>query len=300
MTSRIVIVDDKQSVLDFLELVFRRHGFEVFKANSGARAVELATEIQPDIMLVDVMMPEVDGLEVCRRLRGDPETAGLTILLYSSAVGDEIRDRVRLAGGDAFLGKTMNHSELVTQVRNWMMARAKPGGAGEPPLVKVAHDIASMLDVELAWLLVAGSAELRHLAIASDAGEQQAKRFLEAAGRGPFRLLPDQLLGYIMAHDAVRLNVPLDRIRSTAGGEALGEAMALLNARQVSFAPLHVGEGARGLLIFSGFPTLEISPRERRMVSAAVRYGSAAIAVWGTQETGALGGAEPEGASGGR
>jgi hypothetical protein len=179
----------------------------------------------------------------------------------------------------------MNHSELVTQVRNWMLARSKPGGAGEPALVKVAHDRVSMLDVDLVWLLAADDSGLRHLAVSSDGGEQQTKRFLEVAGKGPFPIQADQLLGYVMASDAFRLSVPLDRIRSTAGGKQLGEAIAGLNARQVSFIPLRIGDRSRGLLIFSGFPTLEISPRESRMVAVAARSACAAIAVWGGPES---------------
>lgn len=281
MSSRIVIVDDNQSVLDFLELVFRRHGFEVTKASSGVDAVELAKASLPDIMLVDVMMPEVDGLEVCRRLRADPATAELTILLYSSAMGDEIEAQVKRAGGDAFLGKTMNHSELVTQVRNWMLARAGPGGAGDPAMVKVAHDIVSMLDVDLVWLLEVRGSTLEHVAIACEQGEQQARRFLEVVGKGPFPIRPGELFGFLIKHDDPRLNAPIDRIRAAAGGRALGEAMTLMGARQISFAPLQIGENSRGLLIFSGFSTLERSPRERRMVGAAMRYASAAIALWG-------------------
>jgi DNA-binding response OmpR family regulator len=280
MSSSILIVDDKQSVLDFLELVFQRHGFQVMKASSGVEAVELAQASLPDIMLVDVMMPEVDGLEVCRRLRANPATAGLTILLYSSAMGGEIEAQVKQAGGDAFLGKTMNHSELVTQVRNWMLARAGPGGAGAPAIVKVAHDIISMLEVDLVWLLAVDDSALEHVAIACEQGEQQARRFLEVVGRGPFPIRADELFGFLLAHDHARLNVPIDRIRTTAGGKALGEAMTLIGPQQVSFAPLQIGDNGRGLLIFSGFSTLERSPRERSMVGAAMRYASAAMALW--------------------
>lgn len=281
MTSKIIIVDDKQSVLDFLELVFQRHGFEVIKTANGAKAVDLAAEILPDIMLVDVMMPEVDGLEVCRRLRANPTTQDLTILLYSSAVGDEIRTRVREAGGDAFLGKTMNHAELLTQVRNWMLARADPGGVGEPALLKVARDIGVMLEVELVWLLRVGETGLSHLAISDHGGEQQARRFLEVAGKGPFSLDPEYLFGYILQNDELRLSVPVSRIKTTKGGKRLGQAMAQFSIQKISFAPLRDRGASLGLMIFSGLATLEASPHDREMVSAAARYACAAIAAWG-------------------
>ncbi|MGA9190710.1 MAG: response regulator, partial [Anaerolineales bacterium] len=128
MSQKILICDDTPTVLDFLELVFEKQGFEVIRAGSGAYALEAAAEHHPDLLLVDAMMPGMDGFEVCRRLRAQPDTASETILMYSAIVGEEVRARALSAGADEFLGKMISHAELVSQVRDWLAARSAPGG----------------------------------------------------------------------------------------------------------------------------------------------------------------------------
>ena len=126
MSQKILICDDTPTVLDFLELVFEKQGFEVIRAGSGAYALEAAAEHHPDLLLVDAMMPGMDGFEVCRRLRAQPDTASETILMYSAIVGEEVRARALSAGADEFLGKMISHAELVSQVRDWLAARSAP------------------------------------------------------------------------------------------------------------------------------------------------------------------------------
>ncbi len=120
MTSKILIVDDTTELLFFLDYIFQRNDFEVVTAANGKDAIRLAKETHPDVMLVDVMMPGIDGLEVCRQLRQNPDMGDVPILLYSAAVGEEIRQKAIDAGANEFLGKTMNHEELVTKVRDWL------------------------------------------------------------------------------------------------------------------------------------------------------------------------------------
>ncbi len=120
MTSKILIVDDTTELLFFLDYIFQRNDFEVVTAANGKDAIRIAKETHPDVLLVDVMMPGIDGLEVCRQLRQDPDMRDVPILLYSAAVGEEIRQKAVDAGANEFLGKTMNHEELVTKVRDWL------------------------------------------------------------------------------------------------------------------------------------------------------------------------------------
>jgi DNA-binding response OmpR family regulator len=123
MTSKILIVDDTTELLFFLDYIFQRNDFEVVTAANGKEAIRLAKETHPEVMLVDVMMPGIDGLEVCRQLRQDPDMRDVPILLYSAAVGEEIHQKAMDAGANEFLGKTMNHEELVTKVRDWLASK---------------------------------------------------------------------------------------------------------------------------------------------------------------------------------
>jgi len=124
MSDKILIVDDTTELLFFLDYVFQRNGFEVVTAANGKDAIRIAKETNPDVLLVDVMMPGIDGLEVCRQLRQDADMHDVPILLYSAAVGEEIRQKALEAGANEFLGKTINHEELVTKVRNWLASES--------------------------------------------------------------------------------------------------------------------------------------------------------------------------------
>jgi len=124
MSDKILIVDDTTELLFFLDYIFQRNGFEVVTAANGKDAIRIAKETNPDVLLVDVMMPGIDGLEVCRQLRQDADMHDVPILLYSAAVGEEIRQKSLEAGANEFLGKTINHEELVTKVRNWLASES--------------------------------------------------------------------------------------------------------------------------------------------------------------------------------
>src|SRR5262245_23687200 len=92
MPSRVLIVEDEPDIRDLLAFHLEREGYQVSKCRSGADAVRQARASPPDLMLLDLMLPEMDGLEVCRRLRGDPATASLPIVMLT-AKGDEV-DRI--------------------------------------------------------------------------------------------------------------------------------------------------------------------------------------------------------------
>jgi diguanylate cyclase (GGDEF)-like protein/PAS domain S-box-containing protein len=80
----ILIVDDAPDSLDLLNAMLRSQGYHTFVANSGMRAIDLAQRVQPDLILLDVMMPGMDGFETCRRLKAHPETTGIPVIFISA------------------------------------------------------------------------------------------------------------------------------------------------------------------------------------------------------------------------
>src|SRR3954465_901391 len=97
MTARILVVDDLLANVRLLEARLTAEYFEVVSANSGAQALDIAQRGLCDIVLLDVLMPGMDGLEVCRRLKGDPRTAHVPVIMITAL--DEGADRI--AGLDA-------------------------------------------------------------------------------------------------------------------------------------------------------------------------------------------------------
>lgn len=281
MSSRILIADDTPTVLDFLDTVFSRQGFEVIRAGYGEQAVDRAVESSPDVILLDVMMPGIDGLEVCRRLRGDPRTARLPILLYSAVVGEEVRAQALAAGADEFLGKTIRQEELVSKVRDWMAARSTPGGVGTPPLVAVALDLVHILEAELVWILGARRTSLQNMAVACERGEQQAVRFIQAVGVGPFPLDEGTFWGTTVVSGAWRVNVPPEELARFPGGAGIAKALQTFGALGFTILPLTGPQGERGALAYTPPPTIGQGRRAAYTVSIAARYAASGLSLWG-------------------
>jgi len=118
MTARVLVVDDIPRNVKLLEAKLAAEYFEVMCAESGERALELVREERPDIVLLDVMMPGMDGFEVCRRIKADPKTMHIPVVMVTAL--DQVHDRVEglQAGADDFLTKPVNDLALFSRVRS--------------------------------------------------------------------------------------------------------------------------------------------------------------------------------------
>jgi len=113
----ILVVDDVPENVRLLQAVLAPRGYHVIVAHDGLAALESVESEQPDLILLDVMMPGLDGYAVCRRLRENDETAVLPVIMVTSSEGEE-KTRAIEAGADDFIPKPFNHDELLTRVRS--------------------------------------------------------------------------------------------------------------------------------------------------------------------------------------
>lgn len=118
MTARVLVVDDIPVNVKLLEAKLLVEYYEVVTANDGPSALTIAQEQRPDIVLLDVMMPGMDGYEVCRRIKADPATAHIPVVMVTAL--NEVSDRVRglEAGADDFLTKPVNDVALFARIRS--------------------------------------------------------------------------------------------------------------------------------------------------------------------------------------
>jgi putative two-component system response regulator len=125
MQGPILVVDDDPSNRGLLEEMLQTHGYEVITAANGQQALDALAISQPALVLTDVMMPELNGFEVCRWLKNNPETELIPVVLVTSLSATEDRIKGLEAGADDFLNKPCDQTELLARVRSLLKLKAR-------------------------------------------------------------------------------------------------------------------------------------------------------------------------------
>jgi DNA-binding response OmpR family regulator len=120
MANRILIVDDEPNIVISLEFLMKKEGFAVAVASDGDEALALVASFNPDLLLLDVMMPKKSGFEVCEALRADPERAGLKIVMLTAKGRDTEMAKGLALGADAYVTKPFSTKELVDKVKEML------------------------------------------------------------------------------------------------------------------------------------------------------------------------------------
>ena len=116
---KILIIDDEEDLCAMVSLRFECLGFDVRCAFSGMDGLKVMAEFQPDVVLLDVVMPLMDGWEVCRRIKGDPKTRYIKVILVTATQSDGfIEGKSKEVGADAAFVKPFNENELLAALKD--------------------------------------------------------------------------------------------------------------------------------------------------------------------------------------
>jgi len=212
MPITVLVVEDERDIAALVRYHVEKAGFRCLEAGDGAAALRLAREARPDVVVLDLLLPGLDGLEVCRRLRRDPATAGLPVIMLT-ARGEEVDRVVGLeVGADDYVVKPFSPRELIARIKAVLRRSREPGEARVTRVGELTVDESR-----------------HHVAVEGRAVELTAKEFglLVALVRAAGRVLSrDQLLdtvwGYANAAEieSRTVDVHVRRLREKLGPAA--------------------------------------------------------------------------------
>jgi DNA-binding response OmpR family regulator len=122
MTKRILVAEDEPNIVVSLEFLLKEAGYEVAIARDGAQALSLARTLQPDLIVLDVMLPALNGFDVCRRIRSDHKSKDTKVLMLTARGRDSEVEKGMAAGADAYMTKPFATRELVKVVAELLAA----------------------------------------------------------------------------------------------------------------------------------------------------------------------------------
>lgn len=117
MLPKVLLVDDEPNILLSLKFLMQNEGYEVLVAENGDKALAIARERRPDLVVLDVMLPSPNGYEVCQAMRADPQLTGLYIMMLTAKSNPAEREKGLAMGADDYVSKPFSNRELVDKVR---------------------------------------------------------------------------------------------------------------------------------------------------------------------------------------
>jgi two-component system, OmpR family, response regulator MtrA len=197
MKARILVVDDDEALAEMIGIVLRNDGFEAVFCADGGQALDVFRSSKPDLVLLDLMLPGMDGIEVCRQVRAESDVP-IVMLTAKADTSDVVRGLE--SGADDYVPKPFKPAELVARVR----ARLRPGDQKPPETLRIAD-----VTIDVAGHLVSRGND--RISLGCD--------LLVALARKPWQvvtreLLLEQVWGYRHAADTRLVNVHVQRLRS--------------------------------------------------------------------------------------
>ncbi|PWC90911.1 chemotaxis protein CheY [Azospirillum sp. TSH100] len=126
--AKLLLVEDHEEIWDFLSRRLKRRGFDVILAFDGRKGVEMARSERPDVILLDMNLPVIDGWTAARELKAEAETAGIPIIALTAHAMSGDREKTLQAGCDDYHPKPVDFSRLLSQIDTAMQRRPQPAG----------------------------------------------------------------------------------------------------------------------------------------------------------------------------
>lgn len=131
MDKKILVIEDDPATLRLIDYSLRHEGYQVLTASNGLEGIRKAHNEAPDLIILDVMLPGMDGFEICHSLRSEPDTAQLPILMFSAKAQEIDKNTGLKVGADDYLAKPADPSEIVSRVESLLAPKKHAAPARE-------------------------------------------------------------------------------------------------------------------------------------------------------------------------
>jgi PAS domain S-box-containing protein len=283
--ANILIVDDIPDTVQLLRDWLEIHNFKTFGVTSSLQALDVAAQQKPDLILLDVMMPKMDGMETCRRLKANPQTASIPIILVTAKNPSDARAEGMMAGAIDYITKPVNLSELVTRIETALATTTQAPVDVQRLLEEVAHSALAILPSEMVWLLGLDAEEqtLTSRILATTGGQRIETDFLVTAGNGqpvPKYSLQDttNLFCSTFITRKTVVNTSTNVLKDTSSTTPLFRATESLRLNYLTVVPITVAGKTSGVMVLGNIqPHNMETPRATQIVTALASQAAIAL-----------------------
>lgn len=278
---RILVVDDVPDTLKLLTNWLELHGYHTIEAANGFQALQVASEQHPDLILLDVMMPQIDGIETCRRLKTQPQTASIPVILVTAKDPGDARADGIIAGAVDYITKPVNLQDLLLRVETVLTSEKNPQIDIQRLLQEVGHTAMAMLDSVLVWLLALDKDHNRMVSeiLITTSGSREEADFLLTAANGraaPEFSLEDSgnpLIETLVTRQ-IATNIPTRRLDASDTTRPVFHAAEQLHVQYFTIVPLIAAGHTTGVMVLGYYQPHDMeTPRAHQILSA---FGSQA------------------------
>lgn len=272
----VLIVDDIPDTVQLLKDWLEAHNFKTLGVTSSLQALEVAEQQNPDLILLDVMMPKMDGMETCRRLKSNPKTAGIPVILVTAKNPSDARAEGMMAGAVDYITKPINLADLVNRIDIALADTDQSPVDVQRLLEEVAHSALTILSSELVWLLSTDADEqvIKSRVLATTGGARIETEFLLKASNGesiPRFSLQDTSHPFstTLVTRKTLVNLQTETLRENPSTQSLYRATEMLRLNYLTVVPLTVAGKTPGVMVLGTLQPHDMeNPRSRQILTA--------------------------------
>jgi PAS domain S-box-containing protein len=271
LRATIMVVDDIPDTVQLMKDWLESHNFKTIGVTNSIKALELAETESPDLILMDVMMPRMDGMETCRRLKANPKTAGIPVIIVTAKNPSDARAEGMMAGAIDYITKPVNLHDLVTRIETALSSTTQAPIDVQRLLEEVVHSALSILSIDMVWLLGVEAEEdvLKSRILATTGGAQTETEFLMTVANGqstPKFALQDENnpLCASLQMRTMLTNVATESLKDHPVTLPFFQATEMLRLNYLTIIPLTVGGKTPGVMVLGKLQPLNMEDQRTR------------------------------------